>query len=505
MAETQLAPDIQTKPAEKEELSYREVPYNIQLEQQLLGAVLTDNNALNQISDFFLPEHFYVEVHQRIFAKILEMNAKGMPSTPVTLKAHFDSDPALETEGGAGYLVKIAGLASNIINVKEFATILHNYAISRDLIHVGENIVNTAYDAKGDEPANRQIEVAEQELFNLANTGVVDRGFTALSVSLTQSIETANAAAKREDAISGVPTGFIDLDKFLGGMQKSDLIILAARPSMGKTALAMNLAINGCKALYKEHEESNGEVEKKAVGFFSLEMSSEQLATRLLSMETGIGSNNIRRGNLKKGQYGDEFEKLVRANQELYQLPLFIDDTPALSISAVRTRARRLKRKHNLGLLVIDYLQLLRGTTVVSQNNRVQEVSEITMGLKAIAKELDIPVIALSQLSRKVEERDDKRPQLADLRESGSIEQDADIVLFLYRAAYYKARQKPQEGTDKFVAWQEEMDQINNLSEVIISKHRNGPIGTVELHFDGMTTKFSDLIKDEYLPEHHDV
>lgn len=476
---------------------YKELPFNIEAEQALLGSILVDNEALHKISDIVLSEHFYEPVHQRIYSSIQNFIERGLIASPVTLKSQFDKDEALSDLGGAGYLARLAGLAGSIIDCKDYAQIIYDLAICRGLITVGGEIVSQAYENQLADPAAIQIEQAEQKLFDLASAGSSDKNFAHLKTSLADAINRAEFALKQKGEISGAPLGFVDLDQMLGGFQDSDLIILAGRPSMGKTALAVNIGLNAAKHFKKDYDEKNeSDIDDvKSVGIFSLEMSSEQLASRLLSMETEINSNNIRRGRLdeKKG----EFEKLIEGNKKLYELPLYIDDTPALSISAIRTRARRLKRKHNLGLLVIDYLQLIRGVSAAASANRVQEVSEITQGLKAIAKELDIPVLALSQLSRQVEGRDDKRPQLSDLRESGSIEQDSDVVMFIYREQYYLERTRPADGTPELEAWMEKNGEkwmrSRNKAEIIISKHRNGPIGNKFLMFDSNTTKFNNL------------
>lgn len=473
---------------------YREVPHNIQAEQALLGALLTNNDALTRVADYLKSEHFYEPVHRRIFEAIVKFSEKGIVATPVTLKNYFDKDDALKDIGGAEYLARLAGGASAIIDLGTYGKVIFDLAMRRTLIAIGEEVVNEAYQTDDLEvDAKKQIEMAEQKLYNLASDGISETGFVQLKISLAEALERADIAHKRSDKLSGAATGFTDLDNMLGGLQKSDLLILAGRPSMGKTALAINLAVNCCQILYKNHEESadRDTTTKPSVGMFSLEMSSEQLAARMIAMEAGVSSSKMRVGTLKD----EEFAKVVNANKELYKLPFFIDDTPALSISAVRTRARRLKRKFNLSLLVIDYLQLLRGSSKMSESSRVQEISEITQGLKAIAKELNIPVIALSQLSRAVEQRDDKRPQLSDLRESGSIEQDADVVMFIYREEYYLARKMPQESAPNFAEWQEQMNKCMNLTEVIIAKQRNGPIGTATLFFESSTTKFKDYVE----------
>lgn len=484
MAE-QAAPVLVEKA--KEELSeYRTVPHHIQAEQAVLGAVLVNNEAVNRVADYLLPEHFYEPVHKRIYEAVLKQLDRGYIANPVTLKNYFDKDDALADVGGAEYLARLAGRATSIINLETYGRIVYDMYVRRNLITVGEDIVNNAFDEEVGRSAKEQIEQAEQTLFNLASEGVSESGFRMLKHSLTDAIHRADIAHRREEKLSGIATQFSDLDHLLGGLQDSDLLILAARPSMGKTALAINIAVNACKSLYNKKQD--GEI-PKSVGFFSLEMSSEQLATRMISMESGISSSRMRVGSLTD----DEFARIVEGNKALHDLPFFLDDTPALTVSALRTRARRLKRKHNLGLLLVDYLQLVRGSSKQSEASRVQEVSEVTQGLKAIAKELSIPVVALSQLSRAVEQREDKRPQLSDLRESGSIEQDADVVMFIYREEYYEARKEPAEGSPKHDEWKAKMDACMNTTEVIIAKQRNGPIGTAKLFFDGNTTKFKDL------------
>ena len=469
----------------------REAPHNVQAEQVLLGVILTNNEALLRVDDFLLPEHFYEPVHQRVHQAIKTMLERGMIATAVTLKHSFDKDPALIDIGGAEYLQRLAGLATAIINVHDYGRMIYDLALRRKLITIGEDIVNTAYNTAVDTDANQQIEQAEQHLFALASEGQLQHSFQTLKSSLAQAIKRAELAFQRKEEVTGISSGFADLDKLLGGFQESDLLILAGRPSMGKTALAVNMAVNSCRFLYEQHNKqktTDEEVPPPSIGFFSLEMSSEQLAARILSMLSGINAANLRTGHIHEG----DFSKLVEANRVLQNYPFFIDDTPALTISGLRTRARRLKRRHNLGMLVVDYLQLLRGSAANKDGNRVQEVSEITQGLKALAKELNVPIIALSQLSRAVEQREDKRPQLADLRESGSIEQDADIVMFIYRDEYYISRKEPIAGTEAYDKWQQDIERVRNLAEVIIAKHRNGPIGHVTLHFESSTTRFSN-------------
>ncbi|PIR39522.1 MAG: replicative DNA helicase [Alphaproteobacteria bacterium CG11_big_fil_rev_8_21_14_0_20_39_49] len=482
--------EIKTKD-ETESIQYRQPPHNTQAEQALLGAIITNNDAINRVGEYLRPEHFYEPVHQRIYDAILKFIDRGTIASPVTLKNHFDKDEALVDVGGAEYLVRLAGMSVAIINLEAYGKIIYDLAVRRNLIEIGADIVNDAYDENIERQAKDQIEAAEHKLFNLASEGTGESGFQALKVSLIEAINKADAAYKRTESLSGTSTGFIDLDSLLGGLANSDLLILAGRPSMGKTAFAINMAVNAAKYLLENHTDE--ETSAPSIGFFSLEMSSEQLAARMIAMESGVDSSKMRTGNLTD----DEFARLVQGNKKLHKLPFFMDDTPALSISALRTRARRLKRKHNLGLLIVDYLQLLKGSAKSSEGNRVQEVSEITQGLKAVAKELNIPVIALSQLSRAVEQREDKRPQLSDLRESGSIEQDADIVMFIYREAYYEERKKPSDSeTEKMSQWQAKMEACQNVTEIIIAKQRHGPIGTARLFFNANTTKFEDLAEN---------
>jgi replicative DNA helicase len=473
----------------------RSPPNNLEAEQALLGAILVNNIAYEKVGEILKPEDFYDPVHGRIYGAISTLINRGQIADPKTLRGVFDNDPALANMGGAQYLADLAASIISIINIIDYAKLIHDLYLRRQMIALGENVVNEAYQHDLDVPATQQIEKTEQILFELARSGEMDRGFIKLEKALVASIKMAEEAHKRDSHVTGVTTGLRDMDRKLGGFQRSDLIILAGRPSMGKTALATNMAFNAAKAwIEKDGQEGSG------VAFFSLEMSSEQLATRLLGDQAQVPSDKIRRGEIKT----EDFSKFVEASKLLSRVPLFIDDTPGLSVSGLRTRARRLKRQvPHLGVIVIDYLQLLHGSGGRSSENRVQEVSEITRGLKALAKELDIPVVALSQLSRAVEMREDKKPQLADLRESGSIEQDADVVMFVYREEYYHARAEPtrrqDEGDDKFNSrhqrWMERGEEIRNIAEVLIAKQRHGPIGTVELHFDGPFTRFSDLEK----------
>lgn len=464
---------------------YRMLPHNLEAEQGLLGALLVDNRALEKISDFLKPLHFFVPAHQRIYEALTVMVDRGQTASPVTMKNYFETDSDLQDVGGAEYLADLAANVISVLNVEDYARTLYDLYMRRELITIGEDVVNDSYNHRLDSNATDTIEKAEARLYELGETGQTKGNFITLRDSVLTAIELAEKAYKTEGHVTGATTGLTDMDKKLGGLQPSDLLILAGRPSMGKTALATNIAFNAANA----YAESGGE-EGAIVGFFSLEMSADQLATRILSDQSGVSGDAIRKGAIKQ----EDFRSFVAASQKLSQIPLYIDDTPALSISAVRTRARRLKRQHGLGLIVVDYLQLLRGTgSRRGAENRVLEISEITQGLKALAKELEIPVLALSQLSRQVEQREDKRPQLSDLRESGSIEQDADVVMFVYREEYYLSRTEPEPGTEKYLSWQEKMERAYNIGECIVAKQRHGPIGSVRMHFNPSLTRFSDL------------
>ncbi len=464
----------------------RVAPHNIEAEQALLGALLVNNVTFEKVGELLRPEHFYDPVHGRIYNAIATLINRGQIADPKTLRGAFERDPALEAVGGANYLVDLAANIVTIFNVADYAQLIHDLYLRRELIELGTDMVNEAFQQDIDKSATQQIENTESKLFELASAGESDRSFVKLEQALTVSIKLAEEAYKRDSHITGVTSGFRDLDRKMGGLQRSDLLILAGRPSMGKTALATNIAFNAAHAYYKTEGREGG-----GVAFFSLEMSSEQLATRLLGDFSSVPSDKIRRGEIKN----EDFSKFLEASQALSRVPLYIDDTPGLSVAALRTRARRLKRMNpNIGLIVIDYLQLLRGGGSRREENRVQEVSEISRGLKTLAKELNIPVLALSQLSRAVESREDNRPQLSDLRESGSIEQDADVVMFIFREEYYLMRNGEPKPDDKnFDKWQRDMTNAHNIAEVIVAKQRHGPIGTVKMHFDGQFTRFSDL------------
>ncbi|MCU0902360.1 MAG: replicative DNA helicase [Tabrizicola sp.] len=467
------------------------LPHNIEAEQQLLGAILTNNDVFDRISSVVKADHFFDPVHQRIFEIASARIQKNALASPVTLKAFLDDDAGLKELGGPAYLVRLAGAAISAYAARDYAQMIYDLAVRRELIQLGRDIAAQAAKVEvASEPKDQIIE-AEQRLYKLGEQGVAERGFQSFLKAVTDAVNVANAAYQRDGGLAGISTGLIDMDKKLGGLHPSDLLILAGRPSMGKTSLATNIAFNIAKAHRRGRlpDGADGAVEGGVVGFFSLEMSAEQLAARILSEASEVPSEQIRRGDMTEA----EFRRFVEAAKALEACPLYIDDTPALPISQVAARARRLKRTHGLDVLIIDYLQLLKGS---SKDNRVQEVSEITQGLKAIAKELNIPVIALSQLSRAVESRDDKRPQLSDLRESGSIEQDADVVMFVFREEYYREREKPGDHElEKMAQWQALMESVHGKAEVIIGKQRHGPIGTIELSFEGRFTRFGNLAR----------
>jgi replicative DNA helicase len=468
------------------------MPHSIEAEQQLLGAILTNNDVFDRVASIIGPQHFFDPVHARIYEIASARIAKNNLASPVTLKAFMEDDEGLKELGGPAYLARLAGAAISSFAVRDYAQMIYDLAVRRDLISLGRDISAKAAKVDVASEPREQIVEAEQALYKLAEQGRSDTGFQSFLKAVTDAVNVANAAYQREGGLAGVSTGLVDMDRKLGGLHKSDLLILAGRPSMGKTSLATNIAFNIAKAYRKgtRPDGTEGTVEGGVVGFYSLEMSAEQLAARILSEAAEVPSEQIRRGDMTE----TEFRRFVDAAKSLEACPLFIDDTPALPISQLAARARRLKRTHGLDVLIIDYLQLVKGTG--KGENRVNEISEISQGLKAIAKELDIPVIALSQLSRQVESREDKRPQLSDLRESGSIEQDADVVMFVFREEYYKEREKPGEHElEKMAAWQEEMERLHGRAEVIIGKQRHGPIGTVELSFEGRFTRFGNLVK----------
>ena len=479
--------------------TFRQPPHNLDAEQALLGAILVNNEACDRVTTFLTADHFFEPVHARIFEAASSLIRMGKLATPVTLKSYFENDATLKEIGGPAYLARLAASATTIINAEEYGRTIHELAQRRKLIGIGTDIVNEAFDSDVENSAKAMIEKAETTLYSLAEVDKFGKGFQNFGRALTAAIDNAAAAFQRDGHLSGISTGLRDLDEKLGGLQASDLLILAGRPAMGKSALATNIGYHVAKTYEAEYQPDgslkvlNGGV----VALFSLEMSSEQLATRIIAEQSTIPSERIRRGKIT----AEEFDRLVEVSQELQSLPLYIDDTGGLSIAQLAARARRMKRQRGLGLIIVDYLQLLAGSARKAAEGRVQEVSEITVGLKALAKELNVPIIALSQLSRQVEARDDKRPQLSDLRESGSIEQDADVVMFVYREEYYLSKKEPHPGTPEYLKWQEEAARAHGRAEVIIGKQRHGPTGIVELQFEAQLTKFQNLAKEDWQPE----
>lgn len=468
------------------------IPHSIEAEQQLLGAILTNNEVYDRIAAIINAGHFFEPVHSRIFELSAARIGKNNLASAVTLTSFMKSDEGLKELGGGAYLARLAASAIAGFAVREYAHMVYDLAIRRELIYLGQDISARASKMEVEEEPKEQITIAEQALYKLGEDGQSESGFKSFLAAITSAVDIANNAYQRDGGLAGVSTGLTDMDKKLGGLHKSDLLILAGRPSMGKTSLATNIAFNIAKAYRRGilSDGSEGTVNGGVVGFYSLEMSAEQLAARVLSEASEVPSDQIRRGDMTES----EFRRFVDAAKTLESCPLFIDDTPALPISQLAARARRLKRTHGLDVLIVDYLQLVRPAT--AKDSRVNEVSEITQGLKAIAKELQIPVVALSQLSRQVENREDKRPQLSDLRESGSIEQDADVVMFVYREEYYKEREKPGDhDLEKMAQWQDEMERLHGRAEIVIGKQRHGPIGTVELSFEGRFTRFGNLAK----------
>ena len=483
-----------------EPLTFRQPPHNIEAEQALLGAILVNNEALDRVAGFLLAEHFYDPLHARIFETAGKLIQAGKQATPITLRTFFENvEPIDASLTVPQYLGRLAVNATTIINAADYGRTIYDLAVRRQLITIGEDLVNTAFDSPVDLPPEEQIQDAESRLYALAESGKYGQGFVSFRTALTESINMANAAYERDGHLSGLATGLIDLDAKMGGLQPTNLIVLAGRPSMGKTALVTNIAFNVAKKYRSERQADGAEktVDGGRVGFFSLEMSAEQLATRILSEQAEIASEKIRRGMITE----DEFRRLVQVSQQMSIAPLFIDQTGGITVAQLAARSRKLKRQHGLDLLIVDYLQLLSGSSKSASASRVQEITEITTGLKALAKELEVPIIALSQLSRAVEQREDKRPQLSDLRESGSIEQDADVVMFVFREEYYVERAKPSESDAKFFEWQAKMESVSGKAEVIIGKQRHGPVGTVTLSFESQFTRFGNLAKEYHMPD----
>ena len=457
-------------------------PSNLEAEQALIGSVLVNNDIIDEISTIINPSIFYDPAHVKIYEVIQNLNNKGMIANPITLKNYFEKDNMLGEVGGTEYLVRLTRFSSSVKQAIDYAKIIHEMYLRRELVLISDQLSNDTLNANDQElNAETIIEDTERSLYKLAEKGTFSQSFIKFNQAIDQTIQMATSAMQSDQGIVGVPTGLTELDEKLGGLHKSDLIILAGRPSMGKTALATNIAYNASQNILKRQE-------KSSVAFFSLEMSSEQLSTRILSEQARIKSDDIRKGKVTE----EEINRYIEASRNIYNLPLFIDETPAITIATLSNRARRIKRLSGLSLIVVDYIQLMRSSSIKNEG-RVQEISEITQGLKALAKELSVPVLALSQLSRAVEQRDDKQPQLADLRESGSIEQDADVVMFVYREAYYLERKQPKLGSIEHAEWQSKMNDVNSLADIILGKQRHGPTGTVKVEFEGIYTKFKDL------------
>jgi len=458
--------------------NYKELPNNVEAEQAVIGSILVTNEIFDEINTIVSSVNFYDPMHQKIFGAIENLIYKGLLANPITLKNYFEDEK--DDINVPEYLVKITKFSTSKRQATEYSKIIYDMFVRRELIKISEQTIDTAKLNDLNTSGQNIIENSERLLFDLAEKGSFNSSLVKFDEAMKQTIEMASAAYKNEEGIVGVPTGLRDLDDRLGGLHQSDLIIIAGRPSMGKTALATNIAFNAAQKL-----QDSGK--KSSIAFFSLEMSSEQLSTRILAEQSRIKSNDIRRGRISD----EQFDKFIETSKNIAELPLYIDETPAISIAAMSNRARRIKRLFGLDMVVVDYIQLMRGT-FNNKDGRVQEISEITQGLKAIAKELSVPVVALSQLSRAVEQRDDKKPLLADLRESGSIEQDADVVMFVYREAYYLERKEPRPATVEHAEWQAKMNEVSNLAEIIIGKQRHGPTGNVMLEFEAMFTKFKD-------------
>ncbi|MXN46978.1 replicative DNA helicase [Shinella kummerowiae] len=486
---------------ENAELHHREAPNNVEAEQALLGAILVNNDAYYRVSDFLKPIHFNEPLHRKIYELAGDTIRMGKIATTITLKTHLPTDSKVGDLTIPQYLARLAAEAVTIINAEDYGRAIYDLALRRSLINIGEDMVNIAYDAPLDMPPQTQIEDAERRLFELAETGRYDGGFQSFNDAVALAIDMAGQAFERDGSLSGISTGIHSLDGRMGGLQRSDLIVLAGRPGMGKTSLATNIAYN-IAAAYEPEIQADGSYKAKnggVVGFYSLEMSSEQLATRIISEQTEVSSSKIRRGDISEA----DFEKLVACSQMMQKVPLYIDQTGGISIAQLSARARRLKRQRGLDCLVVDYIQLMTGSGK-SSDNRVQEITQITTGLKALGKELNVPIIALSQLSRQVESREDKRPQLSDLRESGSIEQDADVVLFVFREEYYVKNLEPRDEFDpKYEEWKMKFEAVKGTADVIIAKQRHGPTGTVKLAFQSEFTRFTDLADPSFTQYEH--
>ncbi|MBO6483965.1 MAG: replicative DNA helicase [Pelagibacteraceae bacterium] len=459
------------------------LPSNIEAEQALIGSILINNDIIDEISNIVNHKNFYDPLHSKIYNLIENLHNKGMIANPITLKNSFENDAALSEIGGTEYLVKLTRFSSSVKQSIDYAKIVHEKFVKRELVQISETLSDEAVDETIDKTGENIIQDTEKSLFDLAERGTFHQSFLKFNQALDQTIEMATNAMKSDHGIVGVPTGLNDLDERLGGLHRSDLVIIAGRPSMGKTALATNIGYYAAKKILDDNK-------KSSIAFFSLEMSSEQLSTRILSEQSRIKSNDIRRGKVTE----EEFNRLIETSRNIHDLPLYIDETPAITISTLSNRARRIKRLFGLDLIIVDYIQLM-ATGSKRYDGRVQEISEITQGLKALAKELSVPVLALSQLSRAVEHRDDKKPQLSDLRESGSIEQDADVVMFVFREEYYLERKEPKLGTIEHGEWQAKMNEIIGSADIIIGKQRHGPTGNIQVEFEGIYTKFKDASK----------
>ncbi len=458
-------------------------PSNLEAEQALLGSILVNNDIIDEVSNTINPSSFYDPAHTKIYEVIQTLNNKGMIANPITLKNYFEKDNMLNEVGGTEYLVKLTRFSGSTKQAIDYAKVVHEMYLRRELVLISDNLSSETLDAK-EQTAEKIIIKTEKSLYDLAERGSFSQSYLKFNQALDLTIASATQAMKSDRGIVGVPTGLTDLDEKLGGLHKSDLVILAGRPGMGKTALATNIAFYAAQNIINRQE-------KSSVAFFSLEMSSEQLSTRILSEQARIKSDDIRKGKVTE----EEINRYIETSRNIYNLPLFIDETPAINIATLSNRARRIKRLEGLSLIVVDYIQLMRSASLNRNDNRVQEVSEITQGLKALAKELKVPVLALSQLSRAVEQRDEKKPQLSDLRESGSIEQDADVVMFVYREAYYLENKQPKLNTIEHAEWQSKMNDVNGLADIILGKQRHGPTGTIKVEFEGIYTKFKDLSK----------
>ena len=468
--------------------SLKELPHNIEAEQGILGAILLNNEIFYDISDTMAIDHFYEPIHRTIFDQISIMLSKGQIATPITLKSYFEGEKSLEEIGGANYLVRLADSAVSLDYAKNYAQIIYDLSVRRGLYELGGKVQHDAMDINLEIKPETLIEEAEKDLYQISEKGIAQNNIHSFRSSVEEAIELAKKAYEKDSSVVGISSNFTDIDNKLGGFHPSDLIIIAGRPSMGKTSLATNIGFNIAKNAHDENDGNN------SVLFFSLEMSSEQLARRILSEQARISSNDIRRGNLSE----NDLDNLVSVSKNVLEIPLYIDDTPAINIGTLASRARRLKRKHGLGIIVIDYLQLLRPSKSSRNESRVLEISEITQGLKALAKELNIPIIALSQLSRQVEQREDKKPQLSDLRESGSIEQDSDVVMFIFREEYYLEKNAPSPGTAEFIEWQQKMDEVHGQADLLIMKQRHGPTGNIKLSFDANYTRFGNFISKNH-------